>query len=346
MRQTRQGWWFTRLHCAACHQGWRRDEPNATTGAVLALVAAALSFSLMSVCVKQLHGRLPVAEVVLGRALVSVLLSGWLVRRAGLNPWGQRRALLAWRGVLGTLALFCVYQGLMLLPLASATLLQYLYPSVTTVLAWWCLGERPGGHIGLAMLMGWLGVLVMVHPFAGHNVPGQDAAAHGMAGHGLAGFGLIQAAGANLPIQGVLWAVAGAMLTAAAYVSVRILGRSEHPQVIVLWFPLMSIPLSLPLVLAAPVRPTGWELAWLLGVGLFTQLGQIGLTRGLVELPAARATSIGYAQVVFAALLGWLVFAERLNGPTMAGAGLILASVLLSQRQRGAWRLRSDPNAP
>jgi drug/metabolite transporter (DMT)-like permease len=266
----------------------------------------------MTVCVKQLHGRLPVAEVVLGRALVSVVLSGWLVRRAGLDPLGQRRGLLALRGAVGTAALFCVYLGVMRLPLAAATVLQYLYPSVTALLAWAWLGERPGSRIALAMALGWLGVLVMANPL------------------GAAG------SGPSLPLEGVAWAVGGALLTAVAYVSVRELGRSEHPQVIVLWFPLISLPLSLPLVALQPIIPTLSELGWLLGVGLFTQLGQIGLTHGLVHLPAARATTIGYAQVVFAALWGWLVFGEGIGASTLAGAGFILASILVGQAGKQA----------
>jgi len=264
----------------------------------------------MTVCVKQLHGRLPVAEVVLGRALVSVVLSGWLVRRAGLDPLGQRRGLLALRGAVGTAALFCVYLGVMRLPLAAATVLQYLYPSLTALLAWAWLGERPGARIALAMTLGWLGVLVMAHPFGGGG-PGQ-----------------------TLPPDGVAWAVAGALLTAVAYVSVRELGRSEHPQVIVLWFPLVSIPLSLPLVALSPTMPTTAELGWLLGVGLFTQVGQIALTHGLVHLPAARATTIGTSQVVFAALWGWLVFGERIDNTTLTGGALILAGILVSQREK------------
>jgi drug/metabolite transporter (DMT)-like permease len=260
----------------------------------------------MTVCVKQLHGRLPVAEVVLGRALISVVLSGVLVRRAGLDPWGQRRGLLAVRGLVGTAALFAVYGGVMQLPLAAATVLQYLYPSVTALLAWRWLGERPGARLGAAIALGCLGVVLVARPF------------------GLGG-------GPALPPLGVAAAVGGALLTAVAYVSVRELGRSEQPQVIVLWFPLISIPLSLPLVVMQPVLPSPAELGWLVGVGLFTQLGQIGLTHGLVRLRAARATTVSYAQVGFAALWGWWLFGETLAPATLAGGGLILASILLSQ---------------
>ncbi|MFM7269412.1 MAG: DMT family transporter [Cyanobium sp.] len=288
-------------HSAPSPQGWGHRH-----GATLAMVAAAFSFSLMSVCVKQLHGRLPVAEVVLGRAVLSVLLSAWLVRRSGVSPWGQRQGLLALRGLIGTAALFAVYEALMRLPLAAATVIQYLYPSVTTLLAWRLLGERANRLLGLALLLGWLGVVLVARP------PGSWGEA-------------------GLPAAGLAAALIGALLTSLAYVSVRELARSEHPQVIVLWFPLLSIPVSLPLVLQAPVLPTAAELGWLVGVGLFTQLGQIGLTHGLVRLPAARATTVSYVQVGFAALWGWLLFGERLQPSLLAGAALILASVLLSQ---------------
>jgi drug/metabolite transporter (DMT)-like permease len=279
---------------------------------VLAMVASALSFSLMGVCVKQVGGRIPAAEVVLARALVSVLLSWLLVRRAGLNPWGQRRGLLVLRGAIGSVALLCVYVALAELPLASATVLQYLYPTFTALLAWLMLGERIGRRVLLAVLLGWSGVLLVARPA---EIMGSVASL---------------ADSASLAGPAVLIAVAGAFCTALAYVSVRSLARSEHPLVIVFYFPLVAVPLSLPLVLLNPVLPTPLELLWLVGVGVFTQLGQVFLTSSLVALPAARATAISYVQVAFAGLWGWLLFGEALDGWTVAGAALVLAATLIS----------------
>jgi len=273
---------------------------------VLGMVASALSFSLMGVCVKQVGGRIPAAEVVLARAIVSVALSWWLLRRAGVPPWGQRRGLLVWRGVIGTAALLCVYAALAALPLASATVLQYLYPPFTALLAWLMLGERIGKRVLAAMALGWAGVLLVAQP-----------------GSSLA-----------LAWQPVLIAVAGALFTALAYVSVRSLGQSEHPLVIVFYFPLVALPLSLPLVALHPVLPTPGEVAWLIGVGVFTQLGQVYLTRSLTTLPAARATAISYVQVVFAGGWGWLLFGETIDGATIAGAALVLAATLVSLSHR------------
>jgi drug/metabolite transporter (DMT)-like permease len=285
---------------------------------VLALLGGSLAFSLMTVCVRQLRGQVPVAEVVLGRAVVSLALSAWLVRRAGLDPWGRRRRLLALRGLVGTTALACVYQAVMVLPLATATVLQYLYPAITALLAWSWLGEKPAGRIGAALALAWLGVVVISRP------------------PGLLGLGLLAPGMPPLPLAPLIWALAGALLTSVAYVSVRELARTEHPQVIVLWFPLMALPLSLPAVLMAPVLPSLAACGWLVAVGVLTQLGQIGLTEGLRRLPAAQATLVSTVQVAFAALWGWLVFAEPIDPATAAGAGLILASILVGLGPRPA----------
>jgi len=278
------------------------------------MVASALAFSLMGLCVKQVGGRIPTAEVVLVRAIVSVALSWWLLQRAGVDPWGERRGLLIVRGAIGTAALLCVYAALAQLPMASATVLQYLYPTITALLAWLMLGERIGKRVLIATTLGWAGVVLVAQPA-----------------------GLLQGATA-LPPLAVLIALAGALFTSLAYVSVRSLGNSEHPLVIVFYFPLVALPLTLPLVALDPVLPTASELLWLIGVGVFTQVGQVYLTRGLTALPAAQATAISYVQVVFAGLWGWLVFGERIDGWTVAGAGLVLAAMLVSLR-------RSPPSA-
>jgi drug/metabolite transporter (DMT)-like permease len=94
----------------------------------------------------------------------------------------------------------------------------------------------------------------------------------------------------------------------------------------------------LPPVLRHPVWPTPLECLALVGVGLFTQLGQIGVTKGLLGMPAGRATAMGYGQVPLAALWGWLFFREPLDPDTALAAGLVLAATLLSLR-------RSPPSA-
>ena len=294
----------------------RSSESTAT----LWMISSALSFSLMGVCVKTLGGRIPVTEVVLARSVVSLLLSVVMLRQAGLNPWGQRRWLLVLRGVIGTAALLCVFAALARLPLAPATVLQYLQPTFTALLAWLLLRERVGPRVLLAALLGWLAVVLLSSPAELSGLFGPVASL------------LLGQRSAPLPLAGVVLALAGALLSACAYVSVRALGRSEHPLVIVFYFPLVGLVLTLPAVLSDPVLPTGAESLALLGVGLFTQLGQIGITKGLLGLPAARATAMSYGQVPLAARGGWWFFQEPLDPDTALAAVLVLAATLLSLR--------------
>ena len=274
------------------------------------LVLSSLAFSLMTVCVKQLGGRLPVSEIVLVRSLVSIALTTGAMAISGVSPLGRNKPLLLIRGVCGSIALLCFFEAITQLPLASATVLQYTYPTFTAAAAWLLLGERLRRRIGFAVLLGWIGVVCVIQP--------------PWIGAGLAG----------LALRPALVAVAGALFTALAYVSVRKLSTTEHPLVIILYFPLVSIPLTLPAVLQNGVWPSPGDWGWLLGVGILTQLGQIWVTQGLSRLPAARATSLNYVQVVFAALWGWIGFNEGITQLTVLGALLVLGASCISLSAR------------
>ena len=281
---------------------WHRNDVQGAR----ALVLSSMAFSLMTVCVKHLGGRIPVTEIVMARSLVSIMLTGVGLRMAGVNPWGNKRGLLLARGLAGSLALLCFFQAVTSLPLASATVLQYTYPTFTAGAAWILLAEPLRRRIGLAVAVGWIGVVLVIQPQ--------------WIGNGMASLALIP----------VLLGLAGALCTALAYVCVRRLSVTEHPLVIILYFPLVSIPISLPGVIQQGVVPSGLDWLWLLGVGVLTQLGQIWVTRGLSCLPAARATSLNYVQVVFAATWGWIWFHETVNVLTLFGAALVLMASCIS----------------
>ena len=275
-----------------------------------ALIMSSLAFSLMTVCVKQLGGRLPVSEIVLVRSLVSIGLTGAAMRISGVSPLGVNRRLLVIRGLCGSMALLCFFEAITSLPLASATVLQYTYPTFTAAAAWFLLRERLRRRIALAVVLGWVGVICVIQP--------------PWIGAGLEG----------LPLIPALLGVAGALFTALAYVSVRRLASTEHPLVIILYFPMISVPLTLPAVLQSGVWPTGFEWLWLLGVGILTQLGQIWVTKGLSSLPAARATSLNYVQVVFAATWGWIWFEEGVTPLSFVGALMVLGASFISLSAR------------
>jgi drug/metabolite transporter (DMT)-like permease len=214
--------------------------------------------------------------------------------------------------------LLCFFEALAKLPLAAATLLQYTYPTLTALAAWLLLGEPIRRRIGIAVLLGLMGVMLVVQPEWVGGTMG------------------------SLPAMAALIGLGGALLTALAYVSVRQLSVQEHPLVIVFYFPLVSVPATLPLLWGqATLWPNPTEWVWLIGVGLFTQIGQIWLTEGLSALPAARATSINYVQVVFASLWGVLFFAEPITGAVVLGAMCVLGATLISLSARTARKAES-----
>jgi len=274
------------------------------------MVGSAFAFAGMTALVKLAAERLPSQEIVAARAAISLVLSLALLRRAGVTPvLGHRRGLLLVRGVFGFAALSCVYYAVAHLPLAEATVLQYLHPVFTAGLAGVLLGEALGRRWLAGTLLSLAGVLLIARP------------------------GPLGAAGWALDPLATGVAVAGAFASGCAYVTVRRLAREEHPLVIVLYFPLVTLPATLPGLVRSGVWPQGLEWLWLAGVGILAQLGQVWLTRGLQHEPAARATALAYLQVVFAAVLGAALFAEIPGPLAVAGAALVLIGAFVAGRR-------------
>jgi len=270
------------------------------------MVASAFCFSLMSLLVKVAGARLPSQEIVLVRGIITLGLSYWLIRRASISPWGTRRGLLLVRGLTGFAALSCFYFSLTRLPLADATVIQYLNPVFTAMLAAWFLRERAGLAVIAGAGLGLCGTALVARPAV-----------------------LFGDLAAPLPLAAVGIALAGAAFSAAAYVTVRKLGATEHPLVIVLYFPLVTVPATLPFLTADWLWPTLHEWLVLLGVGVTTQIAQIYLTRGLALEPAGRAMTVGYTQILFATIWGALVFADYPDVWVVMGAVFVMAGTLV-----------------
>lgn len=279
---------------------------------------SALWFSVMSLFVKFVGRRIPAMEIVFLRGAMTLALSWWMVRRAGVRWPGNRPALLALRGVIGFLALSSFYIAVVHLPLAEVTVVHYMHPLFAALFASHFLGEPLDRRVLLAIAIGLAGVVLIAKPdvlFPAMAVPGVDS-------------------------RFVPFALASAVGSAAAYVAVRGATREDHPLLVVLYFPLLTVPLALPFAVASWVTPRGVEWPLLLGVGITTQLGQVALTRGLALEPAGLATSTGYLQVALAALWGWFVFGELPDRYSVAGIAVI-AIGLLSLR---AARSRGSPD--
>lgn len=276
-----------------------------------AMIAGAFFFSLMSALVKVGGARFPTFELVFARSVVVVAISGIALLCSRTSARGREPRLLVLRGVLGFAALSCFYYAVIHLPLAEATVIQYTNPVWTTLIAGVVLREWLGGRqLGLALLS-LVGVVLVARPGA------------------LFG-GLADA----LDPRAVGVALAGSVFSAAAYVTVRRL-KGEGALVVVFHFAAWSTALSLPLMLRDAVMPRGWDWVLLLAIGITTHLGQIYLTLGLQREAAGRAMTVAYLQIVFATLLGMLIFREVPGVAAILGATIIVAVTLVLARTTG-----------
>jgi len=243
----------------------------------------------------------PSQEIVLARALVTLVLSWLTLRQAGLSVWGVHRRLLLARGIVGSIALMAYYASVAQLPLADATIIQYTNPVMTAVFAAWALGERVERITWIGAAASLVGIALVARPSF------------------LFGVGAVA-----IPPAAIALALFGSAMSAVSYVLIRQLRRTDDPRVIVWYFPLVAVPLSLPFMALDFRMPQGSDWVLLLGIGVSTQLGQVFMTRALHAETAARATGMSYLQIAFAFAWGIALFGEQPAWSSIGGALVIV----------------------
>jgi drug/metabolite transporter (DMT)-like permease len=271
------------------------------------MLLSAFAFALMAACVKSASKLgIPVLEIVAARAIVSVLLSYLVVKRKRISIWGNNKPLLLARGGVGACALICVYYALTTLPLAEATILQYLHPIFTAILAVFFLREKIQRSTILCIVFSLVGVAIMIQP----NISFDGSVTY--------------------PWFSLLVAVLGACGSAVAYILVKKLTKTEDSSVIVFYFPIIAFPISIFLLGNDFVMPTFAVSVLLIMVGVFTQVGQIGLTKALHSADASKAMAYSYVQVIFSILIGWVYFSEVPIITTIIGGSFIIFGALIN----------------
>jgi len=270
------------------------------------LVFASFFFSLMTLCVKNVDKRIPIYELVFFRSLLSLIITLIIIKMKNISPWGYNKQLLILRGVLGTSALVCIFYAIRNLPLSISTVIQYTYPIFISIFAGIFINEKITRNLFFAILIGWLGILVILNP--------------------------TQLSSIKIEIENIwVWiAFLGSIFTAFAYITVKKLAFTEDVYVIIEYFPLVSLIILFPIVLINWVTPNWNEFIWIIGIGLFTQLGQTFLTIGLKNFPASEASTINYLQVLFGSIWGIIFFSEIININFLLGALLVLLGTIMS----------------
>lgn len=280
---------------------------------VMAMVCMAGLAALVKACAER---GAPILQIVFFRSLfafVPVLLYVGKTTGFGIlktNRLGGH----ATRAGIGLASMICGFTAVSMLPLTESTALSFASPLFMTALSALILKEVVGVHRWGAVLIGFIGVLIMVRPDPGHM--------------------------ANL---GTVFALLGALGAAGAMIAIREIGRTEPGPTIVFYFHLAGALIGLAsLPFGGWIVPDLTTLAMLVATGLVGGVGQLFLTEALRSAPVAVVAPFDYTQLIWASIIGYLVWDELPRAATIAGALVVAASGVYilyretRRRRRGA----------
>ena len=283
-------------------------------------IGATTSFGFMAAMIKLGHeAGIALAELVFYRFAFGLPpLLVWIALTGNFGAWRTRRpAAHLLRGLLGMANLILGFSALFYLPLAEATTISFVAPLFAVMLSALILGERVGRYRWSAVAIGFVGVLIVMQP-----------------------------SGDKLPLIGLLLALFAALGVAAVTIAIREIGRTESAPTTVLWFTAFSILLS-GLFMPFFAQPHDWrEWGILLALGLLGGLGQLLMTSSLRFAPVPVVVPFDYVQLLWAVLLGWLIWNTHPEVSSWVGAAIIVASGLFTvwrEHRLGRDKARPEP---
>ncbi len=266
----------------------------------------------------------PAHELVFFRSLISFLISAAIIKYRGLPILGNNRKWLLLRGTAGMLALTIFFFTLHKLPLAIASTLQYLSPIFTVLIASRLFRERVSKMQYFSSLIAFSGVV-----FIGFN---------GLLG-GFNNQKLVPTA------IGIFWmgmGILSAVLSGIAYNAISKLKETEETINIVIYFPMLALPLTGIWCLFDFTVPHGIEWLILLIIGVFTQIAQVCMTRAFLSTNTAVVAPFQYIGAIYALLSGWFVFNEKLELASILGVCLVVFGVVFGTIFRAGKKQKNE----
>jgi len=264
------------------------------------MLAAILFFAIMNVLIKTVP-RIGSVEIVFFRSIVSFLISFIALKKLGISLWGSNKKWLIIRGVAGSIGLLLFFATIKQMPLASAVAIQYLSPIFTTVLGIFIVKEKVFSIQWLFFLISFIGVI------------------------------LIQGFDPRVTQLQLIIGISSAIASGVAYNSIRKLKLSEHPLVIIFYFPLITIPITgIYLIFTGWTTPNLLEFIILLAIGLATQFAQYFMTKAYQLEDLSKVSSVQYIGIVFALILGFLLFNESYTMKSFIGIIIVFTGVVLN----------------
>jgi drug/metabolite transporter (DMT)-like permease len=279
-------------------------------------VAATLLFALMFAAIRWLGPYFPIGEIVFFRSSLGIpVIVAAAYAAGGPSLLATRRIdSHALRSIAGTIAMFSNFAAYTYLPLADATAIGFAAPLFVVILAALILSERVHIYRWSAVIVGFVGVLIIAGP---------------------------EASLSRGALYGAMFAVTGAALTAVAMIFLRHMSAHEHSITIAFYFMLTSAAVSLTTLLFGWNWPTPWEAVILILTGLAGGIGQLFLSFSYRFGEASVLAPFDYAAMIWAVILGFFLFGELPAPQVWLGGVIVIASgLLILWRERRLARAR------
>jgi drug/metabolite transporter (DMT)-like permease len=269
---------------------------------------------VIAVAGREAARELSVFQIMLLRSILGIAMLWPLVRAAGglAAVRSDRLPQHLLRNTVHYAAQYGWFFALTLIPLAQVVAIEFTMPIWSAILAMLLLGERMSGRKWFAVLLGLVGVGVIVRPHAGELDAGQ------------------------------LIALASALGFAVSVVLVKSLTRTDAAVAISFWMLVMQSAIGLVPALMVWQWPTATAWGWVAVVAFCGTYSHYCFARAMQHADATVVVPMDFLRVPLTALVGWLVYSERLDLFTAVGVGLILAGNLLNLLRwpAGGWRVR------
>ncbi|MCX7558344.1 DMT family transporter [Sulfitobacter sp. F26204] len=306
-------------------------------GRAIALKTGAIFlFMVMSAMIKAASSEVPPGQAVFFRSFFAMPIIGlWLWQSGHLHDGLKANNILGhvWRGLFGTTAMCLTFAGLAILPLPEVTAIGYATPMFTVVFAAIFLGERVRLFRLSAVALGLVGVMIVIAPRLSLDQGYTDMAT-----------------------LGALLVLSASILRAMVQIHVRRLVQTDTTSAIVFYFSLTASCVSLfslPLGWLFPIPALAWTspglgvLSLIIGAGLIGGVAQIMVTSSFRFGTVSMLAPFDYSSMIFATLIGWMVFDEIPTTTILIGAALVIAGgvlIIWRERELGVDRSKSKPS--
>jgi drug/metabolite transporter (DMT)-like permease len=262
------------------------------------MIAATVVMIVQHSMVKTLAADLSILEIVFFRTLTALLFFMPWILRSGLSIFRtERLGLHVVRAGFQTISAFGFFLGLAIVPLATVTALHFTTPLFAILIGIVLLGERVSVRRWTAIIVGFAGTMIILRP---------DTVGLG---------------------HGELLVLGSAMGWAAAIICIKVLSRTNTSVTITAYMYLLMTPITFAAALFEWTWPTAEQYVWLIAVGLTGAMGHVLMAEALKRAATHVVTPFDFFRLIWATLVGILLFDETAEASVWLGGALVIASV-------------------